>query len=69
MSHSLNSLVHGVLWGTTIGVIKGDTRSLDMAHMEAYRDPRHIYIYTCHMCVMEASVHVETSGLGSPAVS
>ena len=35
-----------------------------MAHMEAYRDPRHIYIYICicicHMCVMEASVHVES---------
>ena len=28
MSHSLNSL-KGIIWGTTIGVIKGDTRSLD----------------------------------------
>ena len=32
MSHSLNSLKGvyiGIIYGTTIGVIKGDTRSLD----------------------------------------
>ena len=32
MSHSLNSLkggYMGIIYGTTIGVIKGDTRSLD----------------------------------------
>ena len=32
MSYSLNSLkgvIWGIIWRTTIGVIKGDTRSLD----------------------------------------
>ena len=32
MSHNLNSLkgvIWGIIYGTTIGVIKGDTRSLD----------------------------------------
>ena len=32
MSHSLNSLkgvIQEIIWGTTIGVIKGDTRSVD----------------------------------------
>ena len=32
MSYSLNSLkgdIWGILWGTTIGAIRGDTRSLD----------------------------------------
>ena len=32
MSHSLNSLkgdIKGIIQGTTIGLIKGDTRSLD----------------------------------------
>ena len=32
MSYSLNSLkgvIYGIIYGTTIGLIKGDTRSLD----------------------------------------
>ena len=32
MSHNLNSLngvIQGIMWGTTIGAIKVDTRSLD----------------------------------------
>ena len=31
-SHSLDSLkgvIQGIIWGTTLGVIKADTRSLD----------------------------------------
>ena len=34
MSPSLNSL-KGILWGTTIGVVKGDTRSLDSSSHRA----------------------------------
>ena len=37
MSYSLNSLkgvIYGILWGTIIGVIKGDTRSLDNGSYE-----------------------------------
>ena len=37
MSYSLNSL-KGDIWGTTIGDIKGDTRSLDYSSYRGYRD-------------------------------
>ena len=39
MSNTLNSLkwdIQGIIWGTTIGVIKGDTRSLDNGSYELY---------------------------------
>ena len=38
VSYSLNSL-KGVIWGTTIGVIKGDTRSLGYSSCQ----PRELY--------------------------
>ena len=39
MSYSLNSLgkvIWGIIYGTTIGVMKGDTRSLDYGSYELY---------------------------------
>ena len=45
MSYGLNSLernIWGIIWGTTIGLIKGDTRSLDYSSygcFSTWRDP------------------------------
>ena len=42
MSHSLNSLkgvIKGIIYGTTIGVIKGDTRSLDSGSYNIFPHP------------------------------
>ena len=39
MSHNLNSLkgvIWGIIYGTTIGLIKGDTRSLDYSSYHKY---------------------------------
>ena len=55
MSYSLNSFkgeIWGIIQGTTIGVIKGDTRSLDLSHMFCI----HIGTYThshahTHLCI------------------
>ena len=39
MSYSLNSfkqVIYGIIWGTTIGGIKGHTRSLDYSSYRVY---------------------------------
>ena len=39
MSYNLNSLkgvIWGIIYGTTIGIIKGDTRSLDYSSHESW---------------------------------
>ena len=45
MNHSLNSLkgvIWGTIYGTTIGLIKGDTRSLDNGSYGDYSPLLHI---------------------------
>ena len=54
MSYSLNSL-KGIIWGTTTGAIKGDTRSLDCgSHGSCEKRTEHCTSEIVH-CVVQAT--------------
>ena len=65
MSHSLNSLkgdIWGIRKGTTIGVIKGDTRSLDYS---SYGNP----VFSIHSNLKLSESFITIRGLESPTRS